>query len=144
MYDQLGVIINFPLLGMNIPDVHYVACWTEDDGVYCCGHTHLDVRDATDFFQGPLLCLPRLKGINEGLTSCNKATKQYFSNAVDRTVRRTLGVDFTEATKPQFSGFLSSIIALLAPSLASQADSFRSGEQSSITMIRPGSRSAPV
>ena len=31
---------------MNIPDVHYVACWTEDDGVYSCGHTHLGVRDA--------------------------------------------------------------------------------------------------
>jgi hypothetical protein len=31
---------------MNIPDVHYVACWTEDDGVYCCGHSHLVVRDA--------------------------------------------------------------------------------------------------
>ena len=36
----------FLLLGMNIPDMHYVACWTEDDGIYCCGHTHLDVRDA--------------------------------------------------------------------------------------------------
>ena len=31
---------------MNIPDVHCVACWTEDDGVYCCGHSHLVVRDA--------------------------------------------------------------------------------------------------
>ena len=36
----------FLLLGMNIPDVHYAACWTEDDGIYCCGHTHLNVRDA--------------------------------------------------------------------------------------------------
>jgi hypothetical protein len=26
--------------------MHYVACWTEDDGIYYCGHTHLDVRDA--------------------------------------------------------------------------------------------------
>src|SRR5579864_1240197 len=31
---------------MNIPDVHYVACWTENDGVYCCGHTHPGVREA--------------------------------------------------------------------------------------------------
>jgi hypothetical protein len=31
---------------MNIPDVHYVACWTEDDGIYSCGHLHPDVRDA--------------------------------------------------------------------------------------------------
>src|SRR5579864_8578802 len=31
---------------MNIPDVNYVACWTEDDGVYCCGHSHLVVREA--------------------------------------------------------------------------------------------------
>jgi hypothetical protein len=26
--------------------IFYVACWTEDDGVYSCGHTHLGVRDA--------------------------------------------------------------------------------------------------
>jgi hypothetical protein len=31
---------------MNIPDAHYVACWTEDDGIYSCGHSHLVVRDA--------------------------------------------------------------------------------------------------
>jgi hypothetical protein len=31
---------------MNIPDVHYVACRTKDDGIYICGHSHLDVRDA--------------------------------------------------------------------------------------------------
>ena len=28
--------------------IFYVACWTEDDGVYCCGHPHLRVRDAMD------------------------------------------------------------------------------------------------
>lgn len=26
--------------------LYYVACWTEDDGIYSCGHSHLDVRDA--------------------------------------------------------------------------------------------------
>jgi hypothetical protein len=26
--------------------VHYVACFTEDDGVHSCGHSHPDVRDA--------------------------------------------------------------------------------------------------
>jgi hypothetical protein len=31
---------------MTIPDLHYVACWTEDDGIFSCGHSHLDVRDA--------------------------------------------------------------------------------------------------
>jgi hypothetical protein len=25
---------------------NYVACWTEDDGVYSCGHSHLAIRDA--------------------------------------------------------------------------------------------------
>jgi len=25
---------------------YYVACWTEDDGVYARGHSHLVVRDA--------------------------------------------------------------------------------------------------
>jgi hypothetical protein len=26
--------------------IFYVACWTEDDGVYSCGHSHQSVRDA--------------------------------------------------------------------------------------------------
>jgi len=24
----------------------FVACWTEDDGIYSCGHEHPSVRDA--------------------------------------------------------------------------------------------------
>jgi len=31
---------------MTIPDMHFVACWTEDDGIHFCGHSHLVVRDA--------------------------------------------------------------------------------------------------
>ena len=42
----IGCIIWLPFIGLNIPDMHYVACWTEDDGVYCCGHTHPGVREA--------------------------------------------------------------------------------------------------
>jgi hypothetical protein len=30
----------------NIPEIGYVACFTEDDGVYFCGHIHPSVRDA--------------------------------------------------------------------------------------------------
>ncbi len=30
----------------NIPDVHYLACWTEDDGIYSCGHEHESIADA--------------------------------------------------------------------------------------------------
>ena len=26
--------------------IFYVACWTEDDGIYSCGHSHQSVRDA--------------------------------------------------------------------------------------------------
>jgi hypothetical protein len=26
--------------------VHYVACFTEDDGVYSCGHKHLSIAEA--------------------------------------------------------------------------------------------------
>ena len=26
--------------------VRYVACWTEDDGIYCCGHQHKTIADA--------------------------------------------------------------------------------------------------
>jgi hypothetical protein len=30
----------------NIPEIHYVACFTEDDGVYSCGHEHLSIAEA--------------------------------------------------------------------------------------------------
>lgn len=30
----------------NIPDVRYLACWTEDDGIYSCGHEHESIADA--------------------------------------------------------------------------------------------------
>jgi hypothetical protein len=30
----------------NIPDLYYVACWTEDDGIYHCGHKHQSLVDA--------------------------------------------------------------------------------------------------
>jgi hypothetical protein len=26
--------------------MHYVACWTEDDGVYACEHEHVTIADA--------------------------------------------------------------------------------------------------
>jgi len=26
--------------------IHYVACFSEDDGIYSCGHLHPSVRDA--------------------------------------------------------------------------------------------------
>ena len=32
----------------NIPEIRYVACFTEDDGVYSCGHFHPSVREAMD------------------------------------------------------------------------------------------------
>jgi hypothetical protein len=34
------------LVSTTIPDLYYFACFTEDDGVYSCGHYHLTVRDA--------------------------------------------------------------------------------------------------
>ncbi len=27
-------------------NVHYVACWTEDDGIYCCGHEHRTIAES--------------------------------------------------------------------------------------------------
>ena len=30
----------------NIPDVRYIACFTEDDGIYYCGHLHQTVAEA--------------------------------------------------------------------------------------------------
>ena len=26
--------------------MHYLACWTDDDGIYWCGHEHRSVADA--------------------------------------------------------------------------------------------------
>ncbi|HMC30971.1 MAG TPA: hypothetical protein VKL99_09065 [Candidatus Angelobacter sp.] len=33
-------------MSTNIPDLYYFACFTEDDGIYSCGHQHPTVRDA--------------------------------------------------------------------------------------------------
>ena len=33
-------------MASNIPETGYVACFTEDDGVYFCGHLHPSVREA--------------------------------------------------------------------------------------------------
>ena len=33
-------------MNANTPEVRYVACFTEDDGVYSCGHLHPSVREA--------------------------------------------------------------------------------------------------
>lgn len=30
----------------NIPEIRYRACWTEDDGIYSCGHEHESIREA--------------------------------------------------------------------------------------------------
>jgi hypothetical protein len=28
--------------------LHYVACWTEADGIYSCGHTHFTIAEALE------------------------------------------------------------------------------------------------
>jgi hypothetical protein len=33
-------------MASNIPEIRYVACFTEDDGVYSCGHFHPSIREA--------------------------------------------------------------------------------------------------
>jgi hypothetical protein len=30
----------------NIPETTYIACFTEDDGVYSCGHEHTSIAEA--------------------------------------------------------------------------------------------------
>ena len=35
-------------MASNIPEIKYVACFTEEDGVYSCGHLHPSVREAMD------------------------------------------------------------------------------------------------
>ena len=36
------------LVGTTIADLYYFACFTEDDGLYSCGHQHVTVREAMD------------------------------------------------------------------------------------------------
>jgi hypothetical protein len=31
-----------------MPGLIYVACWTADDGIYSCGHSHPSIREAMD------------------------------------------------------------------------------------------------
>lgn len=33
-------------MASNTPEISYVACFTQDDGVYSCGHLHPTVREA--------------------------------------------------------------------------------------------------
>ncbi len=33
-------------MATNTPEIRYVACFTEDDGVYSCGHLHPSIREA--------------------------------------------------------------------------------------------------
>jgi hypothetical protein len=33
-------------MASNISEISYVACFTEDDGVYSCGHLHPSVQEA--------------------------------------------------------------------------------------------------
>ena len=33
-------------ISANTPLVRYLACWTEDDGIYSCGHEHESIADA--------------------------------------------------------------------------------------------------
>jgi hypothetical protein len=33
-------------MASNISEISYVACFTEDDGVYSCGHRHPTIREA--------------------------------------------------------------------------------------------------
>jgi hypothetical protein len=41
-------VYNFAANAMapNTTDIKYVACFTEDDGVYSCGHLHPSIREA--------------------------------------------------------------------------------------------------
>lgn len=33
-------------MGLNIPNIWYVACFSEDDGIYSCDHKHPTVAEA--------------------------------------------------------------------------------------------------
>ena len=45
MPDNSGMGIRAPALE-NSSELHYLVCWTEDEGIYSCGHEHKNVADA--------------------------------------------------------------------------------------------------
>jgi len=46
VYDQPGVIQFASNVAPTIAKIWYVACFTQQDGIYFCGHSHPSVRDA--------------------------------------------------------------------------------------------------
>jgi hypothetical protein len=34
------------ILSTNVLPIRYVACWTEDDGIYFCGHEHKTIAES--------------------------------------------------------------------------------------------------
>jgi hypothetical protein len=39
---------NMPFMATSTTEVRYVACWTEDDGIYSCGHDHETIPGAME------------------------------------------------------------------------------------------------
>jgi len=66
--------------------LHYVACWTEIDGIYSCGHEHLTIADALE-------CLVPdgrtfIRAYDRGaLRSLNDAETEVFLEAVAKKYR---------------------------------------------------------
>jgi hypothetical protein len=75
------------LVSTTIPELYYFACFTEEDGIYSCGHEHLTVREAMD---------------------CMVPNSGSFIRAWDRGLSRSLNdrefIDFMEALKALHGG----------------------------------------
>ncbi|MGC2694897.1 MAG: hypothetical protein WA738_03820 [Candidatus Angelobacter sp.] len=69
-------------MGTTIPDLHYVACWTEDDGIHSCGHEHPSVRDAMNCLVPDGGCFIRACGGDGVFRSLNEAEFIDFMEAV--------------------------------------------------------------
>ena len=73
----------------NIPDVHYEACWTENDGIYSCGCEHPTIYDA-------MRCLVPdgsmfIRAVQDGISrSLNDTELIEFLAASSRRFRKTL------------------------------------------------------
>jgi hypothetical protein len=75
------------LVSTTIPDLYYFACFTEEDGIYSCGHQHPTVREAMN---------------------CMTPDGGSFVRAWDRGLSRSLNdrefIDFMEALQTMTGG----------------------------------------
>jgi hypothetical protein len=67
-------------------NLHYVACWTETDGIHSCGHEHLNMEDAMGYLVPDGRTFIRARDYGE-LRSLNDREAELFRELLKRSQR---------------------------------------------------------